>query len=139
PTVDVDALEVKRAVAQGSAWVDVGFWGGAVPGNVAELRPLWEAGVYGFKCFLLPSGVDEFPPLQVPELEAAMREIASWDGLLIVHAEDAESIERAGGVRGGRYGDFLASRPLEAENRAVATVVELARRTGCRAHILHVS
>jgi allantoinase len=60
PTTSVDALQTKRAAAAGQAWVDVGFWGGAVPDNVGDLRPLHEAGVFGFKCFLLPSGVDEF-------------------------------------------------------------------------------
>ena len=66
PTCDVDALERKRHAAAGRVAVDVGFWGGAVPGNAAELRPLHEAGVFGFKCFLLPSGVDEFPGLTEP-------------------------------------------------------------------------
>jgi allantoinase len=139
PTVDVDALAVKREVASRQSFVDVGFWGGAVPGNLASLRPLHEAGVFGFKCFLLHSGVDEFPPLSDDELAAAMAEIASFDGLLIVHAEDAHAIEGAPTCTGGRYADFLASRPRDAENRAVARVVELARSTGCRVHILHVS
>jgi len=55
PTVDVAALEVKRKAADGETWVDVGFWGGAVPGNLADLRPLHDSGVFGFKCFLLHS------------------------------------------------------------------------------------
>ncbi len=63
PTCDVSALEVKQKAAGGRCHVDAGFWGGAIPGNAADLRPLHEAGVFGFKCFLLPSGVDEFPPL----------------------------------------------------------------------------
>ena len=64
PTVDPAALAVKRAAAGGRCHVDVGFWGGAIPGNGAQLGPLHEGGVLGFKCFLLPSGVDEFPPLE---------------------------------------------------------------------------
>src|SRR5438067_5324783 len=67
-TVDISALAVKRAAAQGQCLIDVGFWGGAVPGNLASLRALHEAGVFGFKCFLAPSGVEEFPPLSWPEL-----------------------------------------------------------------------
>jgi allantoinase len=63
PTVDVAALEVKQEAAEGRCAVDVGFWGGAVPGNLADLRGLHDAGVFGFKCFLVSSGVDEFPPL----------------------------------------------------------------------------
>ncbi|HET7306170.1 MAG TPA: allantoinase AllB [Segeticoccus sp.] len=139
PTVDVDALEVKRETAAGQAWIDVGFWGGAVPGNVPQLRPLHEQGVYGFKCFLLHSGVDEFPPLDAGQLEAAMREIASFGGLLIVHAEDAHTIDTAPQAHGRHYRDFLGSRPRRAENRAVEQVIGLSRRTGCRVHVLHVS
>ena len=139
PTTDVAALDVKRRTASGQCHVDVGFWGGAVPGNLDDLRPLHEAGVFGFKCFLLHSGVDEFPPLDERELEDAMREIASFDGLLIVHAEDAHEIEHAPQPHGAGYDGFLHSRPRDAENRAVERVVELSRRTGCRVHVLHVS
>ncbi|MEV8376434.1 allantoinase AllB [Kribbella sp. NPDC056861] len=139
PTCDVPALEVKRKTALSQAYVDVGFWGGAIPENVAQLRPLHEAGVFGFKCFLLHSGVDEFPPLDQAGVEAAMREISSFDGLLIVHAEDAHRIDNAPAPDGTSYQRFLGSRPREAENAAVAQVIELARRTGCRVHILHVS
>ncbi|MGN6754469.1 MAG: allantoinase AllB [Intrasporangium sp.] len=139
PTVDVPALAVKRKTAADQAWVDVGFWGGAVPGNASQLEPLWDEGVYGFKCFLLHSGVDEFPPLDSRGLEAAMRSIAAFDGLLIVHAEDAPTIEAAVNEGGRRYADFLSSRPRQAENLAVAHVIDLARQTGCRVHILHVS
>ncbi len=139
PTVDVAALELKRATAEGQTWVDVGFWGGAVPGNLADLRPLHDAGVFGFKCFLLHSGVDEFPPLRADEVEAAMTEIATFDGLLVVHAEDPDAIARAANAGGRAYADFLASRPRAAENLAVEHLVELARRTGCRVHVLHVS
>lgn len=139
PTCDVPALDVKRKTAAGQAYVDVGFWGGAIPGNVAQLRPLHDAGVFGFKCFLLHSGVDEFPPLDSSQLELAMREISSFDGLLIVHAEDAHGISSAPSPEGSSYRRFLESRPREAENVAVAEVIDLARRTGCRVHILHVS
>lgn len=91
PTTTTAHLEVKRATARGRIHTDVGFWGGAVPGNTKDLRPLHDAGVFGFKCFLLPSGVEEFPQLAPAELEEAMREIARFDGLLIVHAEDPGS------------------------------------------------
>ena len=139
PTVDVAALEVKRKAADGETWVDVGFWGGAVPGNVAQLRPLHEAGVFGFKCFLLHSGVDEFPALAADEVEAAMRELAAFDGLLIVHAEDPDEIAHAANAGGRAYAEFLASRPRAAENLAIQHVIDQSRTTGCRVHILHVS
>ncbi len=139
PTTTAANLHVKRAAAAGQAYVDVAFWGGAVPGNLAELRGLHEAGVSGFKCFLVDSGVPEFPPLGADELEAALREVASLDSLMVVHAEDADTIGHAVAPSGPAYGDFLRSRPRGAENLAVARVVELARRTGARVHVLHLS
>jgi allantoinase len=139
PTVEVAALEVKRKSAEGQCFVDVGFWGGAVPGNLGELRALHDAGVFGFKCFLLHSGVDEFPPLPPADLDAYLATLGGFDGLLIVHAEDARAIDNAPDPHGRRYLDFLASRPRTAENLAIAQVIEAARATGARAHILHLS
>ncbi|WP_344294248.1 allantoinase AllB [Agromyces neolithicus] len=140
PTTTVDALAVKRAAAEGAVFVDVGFWGGVVPGNLGDLAPLVEAGVFGFKCFLVHSGVDEFPPVTVDELEAAMRVLVDADdSLLIVHAEDAALIDGAPHPHSTSYADFLASRPRAAEGAAIAAVIERAGRTGVRAHILHLS
>ncbi|WP_223622757.1 allantoinase AllB [Microbacterium sp. EST19A] len=139
PTIDVDALNIKRDVARDQVHVDVGFWGGAVPGNTESLRALHDAGVFGFKCFLLHSGVDEFPPLDADEMEKDMRELASFDSVMIVHAEDSRAIDRAPSPEGDDYGKFLASRPRGAENLAIAEVIERARWTGARAHILHLS
>ena len=93
PTTTVAALEVKRAVAEGQCFVDVGFWGGAVPGNLADLEPLHEAGVFGFKCFLLDSGVAEFPHLPPDAFAAAMAETARLGALMVVHAEDGSLID----------------------------------------------
>jgi allantoinase len=139
PTVTVAALAGKQAAAAGQLAVDVAFWGGAIPGNVADLRPLHDAGVAGFKCFLLPSGVAEFPPLDPAGLAAAMTAIASFGGLLIAHAEDPAVIAAAPPAQGRRYASFLASRPPEAEVRAIAALLAGTRRTGCRTHIVHVS
>lgn len=139
PTVSVDALNVKRRSAETQSFVDVGFWGGAIPGNTGDLRPLHEEGVFGFKCFLLHSGVDEFPHLEIDELEKDLAEIASFDGLMIVHAEDSQAIDHAPAAEGSVYERFLHSRPRGAENVAIAGVIERARWTGARAHILHLS
>ncbi|WP_334173033.1 allantoinase AllB [Sinomonas sp.] len=139
PTVNVDALRVKRAAAETQSFVDVGFWGGAIPGNTGDLRALHDEGVFGFKCFLLHSGVDEFPHLDVDELEKDLAEIASFDGLMIVHAEDSRAIDHAPNPEGDIYESFLHSRPRGAENVAIAEVIERARWTGARAHILHLS
>ncbi|PRY16638.1 allantoinase AllB [Kineococcus rhizosphaerae] len=136
-TLDPAALAVKRAAAQGRCAVDVGFWGGAVPGNADQLGPLHEAGVYGVKCFLLDSGVEEFPPLDAAGLQEALTELARFDGLMLVHAEDGGELhEHAGGPR---FADFVASRPPSAEAVAVRTVAEAAARAGARAHVVHLS
>ncbi len=139
PTVDAAALEVKRKSALGQCFVDVGFWGGAVPGNLGELTALHAAGVFGFKCFLVHSGVDEFPPLRPEDLEDYLRVLRTVDGLLIVHAEDGDAIEQAPSAHSDDYRDFLSSRPREAEDRAIRRVIDAARATGARAHILHLS
>ena len=139
PTTTVAALELKREAARNQAFVDVGFWGGAVPGNQADLGPLHDQGVFGFKCFLLHSGVDEFPHLDADEMEADMAVLNNFDSLMIVHAEDSRAIERAPSAEGDQYQRFLRSRPRGAENLAIAEVIERARWTGARAHILHLS
>ena len=137
PTTTVAALEVKREVAEGQCFVDVGFWGGAVPGNLADLEALHEAGVFGFKCFLLDSGVPEFPHLGQEAFSGAMRECARIGALMIVHAEDGALID-AHALDGPSYAGFLASRPHESEDVAVARVMRQAIKTGARAHIVHL-
>ncbi|MDT7652260.1 MAG: allantoinase, partial [Pseudonocardiales bacterium] len=136
PTVDVAALEIKRKAADGQCRIDVGFWGGAVPGNAGELRALHDAGAFGVKCFLLDSGVPEFPPLVGEDLAVALREVAGFGGLMIVHAEDGTLIRPA---TGRRYADFVASRPRAAEDNAIATLLRAARDTGARLHVVHLS
>jgi allantoinase len=143
PTTTLDALDVKRSTAEGSCHVEVGFWGGAVPDNLGRLRELHGAGTFGFKSFLCPSGVDEFPALDLGQLRAAMAEIAALDGLLLVHAELPGPIEEAAAALGdadpNAYRTYLSSRPAEAEERAIAEVVAGAAETGCRVHVLHVA
>jgi len=135
PTIDVPALETKRRAAAGQSYVDVGFWGGAVPANLDDLGPLHDAGVFGFKSFLVPSGVDEFGHVDPAGLERAARNLPA--ARFIVHAEDPAELGDA--PPSDEYRDFLASRPPAAEDRAIAAVIEVARRTGARLHILHLS
>jgi allantoinase len=139
PTTTLEALHVKRATAKGQVAADVAFWGGAVPGNLDQLRPLLEAGVVGFKCFLLDSGVPEFPPLDNAGLRAALTELAAVDGLLIAHAEDAAVIAAAPAPGGPSYADFLASRPGAAEETAIGGLIAAARDTGARVHVVHLA
>lgn len=138
PTTTLAGLEAKRAVAEDQVSVDVGFWGGAVPGNVPDLEPLHEAGVFGFKCFLLDSGVEEFGHLDPPAFAEAMAETARLGALMIVHAEDGDLIDESA-LDGRHYEGFLASRPKAAEDAAIALVVATARETGGRVHVVHLS
>lgn len=135
-TTTVDALRAKVAAATGQCAVDVAFWGGAVPGNVPELGALLEAGVIGFKCFLIDSGIDEFRPLGRDELRAAMKFLAASGAPMIVHAEDPAEVTSP---TGSSYDAFVASRPPVAERRAIETVISAAAATGARAHIVHLA
>lgn len=139
PTTTVAHLRTKQQVAAPKAHIDTGFWGGAIPSNVKDLRPLYEAGVFGFKCFLSPSGVDEFPELDQEQLARSMAEIAGFGGLLIVHAEDPRHLASAPQRSGPAYADFLASRPRDAENTAIEGLIAHARRLNARVHVLHLS
>ncbi|MEU2150517.1 allantoinase AllB [Streptomyces globisporus] len=139
PTTTVENLRVKQEVARTKAHVDVGFWGGALPDNVKDLRPLHDAGVFGFKCFLSPSGVDEFPALDQQQLANSLGEITDFGGLLIVHAEDPHHLTAAPQRDGRKYAAFLASRPRDAENTAIENLIAQARRLGARVHVLHLS
>ena len=141
-TTTTPALELKARAAAGHATIDYAFWGGVVPGNTDQLAPLARAGVRGFKCFLVPSGIDEFPPVGESQLRPAMTKLAGLGLPLLVHAELPGPIARAGSSRGSdprRYGSYLASRPRAAELEAVNLMLGLCRETGCRVHIVHVS
>ncbi|MDG4858719.1 allantoinase AllB [Streptomyces sp. T-3] len=139
PTTTVDNLRTKQDVAAAKAHIDVGFWGGALPDNVADLKPLHDAGVYGFKCFLSPSGVDEFPHLDGDQLATSMAEIAGFDGLLIVHAEDPHELDVAPHLSGPKYDDYLQTRPRISEDVAIKRLIDTAKRIGARVHVLHLS
>ena len=138
-TVSVAALRAKQDAAAGRCHVDVGFWGGVIPRNLGGLARLHEAGVLGFKCFLADSGSDEFPAVGVSELTEALSILRDLGSPLLVHAESADALAAAAGAPGRRYAKYLASRPRGAENLAVAQVIEAARKTRGRAHVVHVS
>jgi allantoinase len=158
PTTTVAGFEAKLAAARGQCYVDVGFWGGVVPGNARELAPLSEAGVVGFKCFLIHSGVDEFPNVTEDDLRETLPELTRLGALLIVHAEVPGPIRRTGilacpgdvesapaeeqtcrNVRPTEYATFLASRPRAAEDEAIALMIKLSSEFGTRVHIVHHS
>lgn len=143
-TTTLENFEAKLAAAREKLFVDVGFWGGVVPENTSELAKLCEAGVVGFKCFLIHSGVDEFPNVTEQDLREAMPELARLGATLIVHAELPGPVEAAccnssGSESSRSYETFLRSRPRQAENEAVELMIRLSRETGCRIHVVHHS
>ena len=148
-TTTVAALDEKRSAARGRCHVNVAFWGGVVPGNASELEPLADAGVRGFKCFLVPSGVEEFQHVGERELREAMPILARRGVPLLVHAESPRVIAECGSrisdrnpqsaIPNPKYSDYLASRPPEAEVEAVRMMIRLAREYGTRTHIVHVA
>lgn len=140
-TTTADALRVKVKSAQGKLWVDCGFWGGIVPGNAGEIGPMAALGARGFKAFLVPSGIDEFPQAREADLRAAMPLLARAGLPLLAHAEldlhETFTAAAAGDPR--RYAGYLASRPKIMENTAIALLAGLCRETGCAVHIVHLS
>jgi len=135
-TTTVEAFDLKLAAMQRSAKVDYGLWGGLVPGNLDQLEPLVQRGVMGFKAFMCPSGIDEFPAADERTLREGMKRIAELDSILLVHAEDPAEL---GEPRGPSAADFIASRPIEAEVSAIRKLTDWASEAGCRLHIVHVS
>jgi allantoinase len=137
-TTTVAGLEAKRQAAAGRCHVDVGFWGGVVPGNASQLRPLADRGVLGFKCFLSPSGVDEFPNVNEADLREAMPVLARLKLPLLAHAELPSRLANPSGDP-RRYATWLASRPPVAEQGAIDFLIQLAREYGTRLHIVHLA
>ncbi|TPW16042.1 MAG: allantoinase, partial [bacterium] len=140
-TTTVAALEIKRAAARDRCHVDVGFWGGVIPGNSGELAGLVAAGVRGFKAFLVDSGVDEFPAASLADLEKALRILGPLGVPLLVHAEDPTIVSwQADQLREDpcAHAAWAASR-AGAEEAAVARLIELAGRCAGAVHIVHVS
>lgn len=136
-TTTASALEAKRAAASGKTSVNVEFIGGVVPGNTGELEGLRDAGVRAFKCFLSPSGVDEFPHVTQRDLSKAFPVLARLGLPLMVHAEDPALLLE--GTSSTAYAEYLASRPIEAEHSAIELLVGLMSRSRARVHIVHLS
>ena len=140
PTTTLAGFKAKLEDARDNCFVDVGFWGGVVPGNTAELARMFAAGVVGFKCFLVPSGVDEFPHVTEADLRQAMPELSRLGAMLIVHAELPGPMNAvADSVGGTDYEAFLRSRPRVAEDEAVSLMIRLSREFDTRVHIVHLS
>jgi allantoinase len=139
-TTSVDGLAAKRRAADGRCFVDVGFWGGVVPGNAGDLESLARAGVRGFKCFLSPSGVAEFGHVSESDLREAMPIVARTGLPLLVHAEMPALLREPDPRADPRsYSTWLDSRPTTAEQAAIELLIDLSAKTGARVHIVHLA
>ncbi|KAH8692988.1 putative allantoinase Dal1 [Talaromyces proteolyticus] len=153
PTTTVAGFHEKIRAAQGKCWVDVGFYGGIIPGNSHELKGLVAEGVRGFKGFLIDSGVEEFPAVSAHDIELSMKELADEPTTLMFHAEmlppitdsvgdDVQTslppLAPAGPLQA--YSTFLASRPPSFETYAIAEIIQLAPTApNLPLHIVHLS
>ncbi|HEX9098320.1 MAG TPA: allantoinase AllB [Candidatus Dormibacteraeota bacterium] len=135
-TTDVRAFDLKLEAMKRSSKIDFGLWGGLVPGNLDQLEPLVRRGVMGFKAFMCPSGIDEFPAADERTLREGMKRIAELGSILLVHAEDPAELREP---RGPSAADFIESRPVAAEVSAIEKAAEWAAEAGCPLHIVHVS
>ncbi|EGO25280.1 hypothetical protein SERLADRAFT_368680 [Serpula lacrymans var. lacrymans S7.9] len=144
PTTTVDNLETKRTAAAGQCWTDVAFWGGVIPGNESHLKPLISAGIKGFKCFLIESGVEEFPCVSEADLHIHMKELQNESTVLLFHAEvdrSTTSSERSDATDDPTlYGTYLSTRPEEMEVNAISLITKLQEAyPSLRCHIVHLS
>lgn len=144
PTTSVAGFWEKARAATGKVWVDTGFWGGLVPGNAKELRALWNAGCFGFKCFLVESGVEEFAAVNESDLREGLEELAKIDAPLLAHAElpgpiEAATKRKAADASRRSYKTWLESRPCEAEDEAIALLLRLSSEFKVDIHIVHLA
>jgi allantoinase len=136
PTLDGASFRLKQTAAEAKSYVDFALWGGLTPGNLDQLPELAACGVIGFKAFMCPSGISDFPHADERTLREGMKRAAGLRRLVAVHAESENRVVRPGGC-GIR--DYLRSRPIEAELEAIRLALELAQETGCALHVVHVS
>jgi len=144
-TTDSLALEAKRIAAKGQAWVDWAAWGGVVRGNADAIEPLARAGVPGFKCFLIHSGIDGFAWVDEADLRLAFAKLSGTGLPLLAHAEISGPVNAAtkklneAGADWRKYSTYLASRPDAAEVDAIALLIQLAEEYRTPVHIVHLS
>jgi allantoinase len=138
-TTSVENLRIKQAATHGQLHTNVGFWGGIVPGNAAEVGPLIAAGVLGFKAFLTHSGIDDFPNATEADLRKVMPLLARHNLPLLMHCELSEDNDewKKGDTRS--YPNYLASRPKRWEDEAISLMIRLCAEYRCPVHIVHLS
>lgn len=140
-TTTVKNLKTKQAAAEGKLYVDCGFWGGIISGDTSETESLINAGIFGFKAFLTPSGIDDFPNASLKDLEKVVPLLKKHNVPLLVHAEldTKHKGQKAFEADPESYKAFLASRPRSWEDEAIKALIDLCRKTKVHIHIVHLS
>ncbi len=143
-TTSVAAFQAKLSATANKLWVDTGFWGGVVPQNSGELRALWDAGCFGFKCFLVDSGVPEFGAVTEVDLQDTLPQLAEIGAPLLAHAElpgpiKAAAMSSVASASGKCHQTWLDSRPRAAEDQAIDLLLRLAIEHTVQLHIVHLS
>lgn len=134
-----DNLKQRLESIARDAHTDVALWGGAKPGDYRYLEALFAGGCVGFKAFMASAG--DFGMYDNYELLRLMERVRDLGGFVGVHAEDeaickglSDELKAKGGAE-----FHNASRPEIAEQIAVSAAILIARETGCRLYICHVS
>jgi len=138
PTTTVSALNIKRESAQKTAFVDYGFWGGVIPGNEKDLEPLIQNGILGFKCFMIESGVIEFPMSSEEIIRKSLPILAKHQVPLLVHAE-LQGFAPSSQLSSQNYESYLLSRPDSWEVSAIELLIRLAKEFDTQIHVVHLS
>ncbi|MEO7049381.1 MAG: allantoinase AllB [Ferruginibacter sp.] len=139
-TTTLQAFNEKLEASKNKLNVNVGFYGGLIPGNKNNLEEMMQAGVLGIKCFLTHSGIDEFPNVGENEIDEAMPIIKKYSIPLLAHCEIYdEEVPNNLSEDSGSYQNYLASRPKKWENNAIELMIKLCRKNNCPTHIVHVS
>ena len=139
-TTTLRALNEKLMASVSQLNVNCGFYGGLIPGNYNHVEDLIDAGVLGIKCFLIHSGIDEFPNITEKDLDKAMPILAKHNLPLLAHCEiRGREVDSGFDQNPNSYKHFLASRPKEWENEAIDLMIRLCRKHNCPVHIVHVS
>ena len=136
-TTTVDALNQKIIATKDQLWIDCGFYGGLIPDNIQDLESLADAGVLGFKAFLSPSGIDEFPNISEKHLREALHILAKKGIPVLVHAELENGATSSEENKTYKY--FQESRPKSWENNAIKLLIQLCREFNVHIHIVHLS
>lgn len=139
-TVTLEDFNKKLSASQRKLNANVGFYAGLIPGNSRHLEAMIKAGVLGVKCFLVHSGIDEFPNVTREDLEEAMPILAKYNISLLAHCElIIEEHQNSFTDNPTSYQHYLESRPKKWENDAIDMMIELSEKHDCPIHIVHVS